>query len=243
MTGKYDLVKPLLLSPLANEDDLASLVPNALDPRSEVVLLLGKFGENRVDVPVRSSGDSEPRRAVEDLEKVVVVHEAKEGEGREIERRLVWRGAPNRRCHRKEVVVPERVRVPLSPQVRADALLAVAFSEERDRSGVEAEDVEDHAPLAGVDEVPPLGKEGAEGGAGPFVESSIAGDGEGHFRGDDGDVEEVEEAEEVGVGDCVEAASGEELAGSWRSWAEDEHDEAAAIGWRGCQLLPSLHSA
>ena len=36
MTSKDDLVERLLLSTLPNEDDLASLVPDALDPRSEV---------------------------------------------------------------------------------------------------------------------------------------------------------------------------------------------------------------
>ena len=144
---------------------------------------------------------------------MVVVHEAEEGKGREVERRLIRRGAPDCRRHGEEVVVPERVRVPLSTKVRADAFLAVALSEERNRSGVKAQDVKDHTPLRGVDEVPALSEESAERGAGPFVQASIARDGEGHFRGDDGDLEEVEEAEEVGVGDSVEAEPEVGLAG------------------------------
>ena len=105
----------------------------------------------------------------------------------------------------QKIIVGEAARVAIPPQQISNTLPSISLPKLINSSGIESQNIPHHSPLSGIEEIATLGKEGAEGCSSPFVETSIARDGEGHFGGDVGERFRCEEAQEVGVGDCVES--------------------------------------
>jgi hypothetical protein len=202
-----DMVKREFVSVIRREMDLLSNLArlDAHDGRRGVVLRGGESIENRVDVRVRTRLEGEPLGSIQDLQEVVVVHEPEEGERGEVEGGLVGGSGPDGSRHREEVVISEPRRVALPVEVAPDALLRVPTLEVRDRAGIEPQDVPDHAPLRRVEDVDPLREQLSERPSRPLVEAAVARDAERHLGRDDRQLEHLEEAQEVGVGDRIES--------------------------------------
>lgn len=164
-----------------------------------------------VNVALRAAGDGHPRRARRHgREQVVVPHEAHQRDGGEVEGALVRVGRPDGRRHGDQVVVAEGVRVALTLEVgayrllvhggrfgggvflrdvpvcrgaRDGVLLVFVFQPEQvECELVEADNVEEHAPDARVEDIAALREDGRERGAGPLKGAAVARDAEGHFR-------------------------------------------------------------
>jgi len=96
VTSQDDVVELERLAHLGHELHLATLFSSGrLDATVAEAALSGQRLDDSVDVGVATLLDGEPGGAVEDLEKMVVVHEADEGEGGEVEGGLVGRCGPD----------------------------------------------------------------------------------------------------------------------------------------------------
>lgn len=126
----------------------------------------------------------------------MVPQEADQRHGKKLQRALIGACAPDGRCHGYEIVVAERIRIPLTVQVLANRfgvvgvvgrgpggavgaqmLAAVVFvvvvvvvHEQVDRELVEADNVEEHPPHARRQEVSSLAKHCTQAGASPLKE-------------------------------------------------------------------------
>ena len=107
-----------------------------------------------------------------------------------------------------QVVVLEPRRISLPSQVLPDGQLTVIFGEHAHGARVETQDVEQHAPHAGVEDASELTKHAAQAVAAPLERAAVARDAERHLGLDHLDgpspPAQVEEPEKVGVRRRVE---------------------------------------
>lgn len=160
-------------------------------------------GHQRLDVARRASLDHPPGGALVDLQKAVVGEEAGEELHRHREQ-ICLRGAPDRASQGHDVALDEQRPVAMGAQEIAQAQLEVRCCQERACLSEEAQDVAQHAEEGGPQQVASLGKQCVEGGSVVFQPVVLAADAEAHGRGLAGYPQQVDHADEPGVGLLVE---------------------------------------
>jgi len=142
------------------------------DTRLVAADALHRAGQPQFDPPARLHGFDVARRAPDhgaplrpiiDLQHAMVVHEADEVLGREVENALRWRG-PQRRSHRDQVGVAEQGRVALCRQVVTQRRTGAGVLQQRAGFAVEAQDLAHHPQKRRRQQVAALAEQAVEAG-------------------------------------------------------------------------------
>ncbi len=166
--------------------------------------LVRQAGQDLVHVVPRAAGHRPPLRAVVHLQQPVVVAEADYGADRELQH-LLGRAAPDAGGHGQEVAVAELGGKAVRLQELAQRLRQFgvrAFLRDARGQRVEAQQVAQHAPEAGLEQVGTLGEHRVQAGAAPFQARRL--DRERHVRLGGRHAQVGEQADQVGVGALVE---------------------------------------
>lgn len=232
--GREDDVVEFMIPPVGGEHDPPVQWPYRRHLALDVYTAPVEASEHGVEVAPRPSRYGHPVWAFGDgAQEVVVVHEADQRDGGELQGAFIRARTPDGGRHGDQVVVPEFPGVVFSVEIITDtflgcrhllglgglgccshfvcrlifvlALFIVIGLGLKEVQGelVEADNVEYHPPHSRAEDVFGLGKDGTERGPGPLEAALVAGDPERHLRPPRRDPDLVQKSYKVGVGRAV----------------------------------------
>ena len=202
VAGKEDGVEVL---PSARRTVQAHPFVPALDPRHRAVQShpVAEGGDELVHIGPGPALDHPPDGAVLDGQQAVIEEEADEEARRKAEHPLRI-GGPDGGAHGQDVIVTEELTIAPGGEEVAEADFVTFFRQQLGGLAIEAQDVPQHAPEAGVDQVGALGEEAVESGAVVLQAGAAAGDAEAHVAGLTLRPHFVQQGDEVGIGPVIE---------------------------------------
>ena len=167
-------------------------------------------GNDFVDIVARATGHGPPLGSIGHLDQAMVVTKADHGGHWKLQH-LIGRARPDAAHHGQKIPVAELVRKLFLQQKFRQGLqhgrFCAGFGQRRG-AAVKAQDVDQHAPKAPVQQIAPLRKHAVQAGAAPLHRRFAAGrryfDGKRHLRLGGGHTELLEQLNQVRVGALVE---------------------------------------